>query len=222
MRKVRKFLGYRFKVERGADKQVVSERFERETVSFLLNIRGDTFLDIGSFNGFYSIILSTNFRRIIAFEPEPTNFIITWENINMNGLDDKISVFPIAISDTDGIIDLHIHYDPSCHSITKPSPMGKSYKVISMTLDTFLHKHGILPYDIDLVKIDVEGAEVKVLEGAKGLLSFTDAIFVIEATNDTIGEVVEIMKGYGYELTKVLDRRKGYEGEFANYVFEYR
>jgi len=221
-RGIKRFLGYRFKIKRIEDNVVVSKDFEKETRDFLMSIRGNVFLDIGAFNGFYSIILSPNFKKIIAFEPEPYNFSITVENVLLNGLEDKVSVFPIAISDQDGITDLYIHYDQSCHSIVKKSPMDKSYKVLTMRLDTFLNRYGISAYEVDLVKIDVEGAEIKVLEGARGLLSFTDAIFVIEATNETIGKVTKIMKEYGYELTKVLDRRKGYEGEFANYVFEYK
>lgn len=142
---------------------------------------GDTFFDIGANIGVYTIYAALRHTRtrIVAFEPEYANLHLLKDNIIANGLQDRIEVYSIALSDCSSISRLHIQDltpGSACHSESKEIlketltgyPVVWREGICTMTLDEFCDATNLWP---DCVKIDVDGTEPRVLEGGVRTLS---------------------------------------------------
>lgn len=135
--------------------------YEPEVADFVSRIRGRVFYDIGAGTGHYSVLLSKNFETIVAFEPDLRNF----QHIiyaAMIGRLTNIRVSNVAVSDFDGTATLH-RGGVLWHSIVRTTQEDKEPHVSTVRLDSVIGDG-----TIDLVKVDVEGAEWHVLRGAEG------------------------------------------------------
>jgi FkbM family methyltransferase len=121
-------------------------------------------VDVGAHHGFYAIRAARsvgNSGKVIAIEPCPKNFERLVLNVKANRLNNVICIKSL-VSDSNGYGVLYIHPVSYMHSTVIPS---KNFIIVKqVTLDSLLSRLGI-SY-VDLVKIDVEGAEVKVIKGA--------------------------------------------------------
>ena len=134
---------------------------------------GDVFLDVGANIGWYPLVLArTSPHRIetLAFEPDPLNFALLEANVRLNGCP---SVRPIrkAVADTEGTRTLYRYANKNLgrHSLLPINDRG-TVEVETVTLDGFLAREGIDPGRVAFVKVDVEGYELPVLNGAQRLL----------------------------------------------------
>ena len=133
---------------------------------------GMAVVDVGAHVGYYTLLaakLVGNTGKVYAFEPEQSNHAILLKNISTNGYDNVVAT-PMAVSDQTGISTLYITaLDNGRHSVYHHGlPERGSATVETTTLDTFLESEG-WPH-IDLIKVDVEGAEVAVLDGMTQLM----------------------------------------------------
>lgn len=142
----------------------------------LIQFKGERFVDIGANTGYYCKLLFRNFKEVVACEPHPGNLFLL-----QKGLRDipNATVMPLAVSDTRGEIDLYQAEVAGEHTIEKefryrPGTLlnrselrtgGNPVRIKTTTFDSLDFK------SVDLVKIDVEGAEWRVLVGAKESLS---------------------------------------------------
>jgi FkbM family methyltransferase len=133
-----------------------------------------TVIDIGANVGYYSLLASKNIKPqtgvVYAFEPISKTFKRLTENIHLNKIN-NIQYFNQAISDENSFIQIHVGNDENwgMSSINEHEHLsGVVEKVKSETLDNFCKEHNIA--NIDLVKIDVEGAEFKVLKGMTAVI----------------------------------------------------
>jgi len=101
----------------------------------------------------------------VAIEPEPRNFSVLLKNIRNNGLRNVIPL-NLALSDKDGYELLSINPSPAGYSIVSSS--SQRILVKARKIDTLLTELNI--ERVDLFKIDVEGAEMKVLKGGENFL----------------------------------------------------
>jgi FkbM family methyltransferase len=185
----------------------------------LARIRGELFVDVGANVGTYSTRLSSHFRRVYAFEPNPNILPILKERVDSSSRQ-NITVFPMALSDVNGhsefYIDRHegfvgsvetlmpvFNYNPGFGPGTGPAHkyVGKENVVVSTaTYDSKIREVA------DLVKIDVEGAEFNVLRGAKDALTNgrIKRIMVELHDKNATEELFGILAGYGFKL-KLLD-----------------
>jgi FkbM family methyltransferase len=145
----------------------------RTTELFVKLIKtGWTVVDVGANVGFFTLLaakLTGEMGRVISFEPDPTSYNLLSKSVERNHFG-NVSLFQRAISGTDGDRSLHLSatHHKGLHSITRDLG-GEKITVQSSKLDTIASKMGI--GSIDLLKIDVEGAEPEVLEGAGELLA---------------------------------------------------
>jgi FkbM family methyltransferase len=129
---------------------------------------GTTFVDVGANMGYFSLLWAgVNPRgRVVAFEAAPRNVAILESNIARNHLADRITLVPKAAGDHSGTIT----FDAGPADQTGWG--GISSTVTSTTIDVPLVRldQELSDSPIDVLKIDVEGADTWVLLGCEALL----------------------------------------------------
>jgi FkbM family methyltransferase len=134
--------------------------------------KGAYIIDIGANLGWFTLIAASIAGKegvVLSFEPDPVNFSLLSRSVERNGFD-NIRLFQQCASDVDGTRTLHMAPSEHMgqHSISRDMG-GPKITVESATLDTIASNLRI--DHIDVLKIDVEGAEPEVLAGAKLLLT---------------------------------------------------
>ena len=127
----------------------------------------DMFVDIGANLGYYTCLALQNNIPVVAFEPQQQNLQCLLQNLIANNWDEKIEVYPVALSDKPGLLTLYGASGPSASLVKNWAGYSPRYrKVVPVTtLDAVLGTR--FPDQQLLIKIDVEGAEYGVLEGAQ-------------------------------------------------------
>jgi FkbM family methyltransferase len=140
-------------------------------------------VDIGAHVGYFTLIAAKQVGpagKVLAFEPDADNHAALLKNIAMNDYQ-NITVAQKAVSEQEGSAQLHLTQTGSGrHSMFHHGlPERGSVDIETTTLDATLKELG-WPH-VDLIKIDVEGAEVSVLSGMAQLLeNQTDLKLVVE------------------------------------------
>jgi FkbM family methyltransferase len=130
---------------------------------------GDIVADVGSFIGLYTIALAkrvgTN-GKVVAFEPDPTNFQILKKQVDLNRVTSQVELIQAAVSSQDG--NASFATGKGCQSHINSLLEKNTSTVQLVSLDTiFANRH------LDILKIDVEGYEEKVIQGGIHLLQDT-------------------------------------------------
>jgi FkbM family methyltransferase len=154
--------------------------FERLAVS------SRTVLDVGANIGLYACLAARHApdgAQIIAFEPVPENLRYLARNLRENGLTGRVQVQPLAVGDRVGEITLFtVEGDVSIgtHSVSAHNASGSSttLRVPVTTLDAVVARLCAGP--VDLLKVDVEGFEGAVLDGARDLLARHHPTLLVE------------------------------------------
>ena len=151
---------------------------------------GDTFLDIGSSIGFFTLIAARLVGpegRVFAVEPVPENARCILTSAAANGFS-IITVIEAAAGGAEGSGDLALAHHPGGATLSAtdaPSDMKGSLRVPVTTVDALLASGRIgAP---SLVKIDVEGTEINVLEGMRRTLLTCRPQLVVEVDAATGG-----------------------------------
>jgi FkbM family methyltransferase len=119
---------------------------------------GDLFIDVGANVGVYSLWAADLGARVIAVEPDPLAASRLRENVGLNpGID--VTVVEAAATELDGMTTLTVGHDAE-------NRLGGERQVKSVALDSVAGSEPV----VHGIKIDVEGAERLVLEGARELL----------------------------------------------------
>jgi FkbM family methyltransferase len=158
------------------DQKLVDEEFEKKELHFVETLLrpGMTVLDIGAHHGLYTLLASKcvgHKGSVIAFEASPRECRRLGKHVRINGCD-NVRIKPCAAGSEHGWSDFFI-VDGSCdwgNSLRMPVVTEPVYKVRVevRAIDDVLFELGISK--IDFIKLDVEGAELAVLEGATRLL----------------------------------------------------
>ena len=123
-----------------------------------------TIIDIGAHHGAYAVILGKIVQkmggRVIAVEPNPQSFDVLKENVFLNKLENTVVCEQIAIADKTGLMNIDL---AGSESKLTQKQTSDCCTVEVTTVDQLLKKHAI-KY-VDLLMIDVEGAELPVLRG---------------------------------------------------------
>jgi FkbM family methyltransferase len=172
-------------------------------------------LDIGANVGFYANLFAKRLgasRRVLAVEPTPNALNRLRSNVARNLTTGKIVIFDGVASDFDGELTLNTVAGREEYSslgpIAHPSIRDSNHislRVRSMTVDRLVDTHGLEP---GFVKIDVEGSEAKVLQGARETLRRFRPIVLCELSDSLLRQngssaplVVEFMRALGYKVS---------------------
>jgi FkbM family methyltransferase len=180
--------------------------------------RGMTFVDVGANNGYYSLLAGKiGASKIYSIEPTPDTFKRLVKNIKLNKLQNKVISLNVALSDQKGTGYIHMNrYEDGQNSLLKgPNQKGR-LKVTVNTLDNLFYHDA---KKIDMIKIDVEGAECQVINGGiETILKNKNIIIIFEYSvdrkdNDKLFELLFQNGFHLYEIGETKIYRKEIKGE---------
>ena len=136
---------------------------------------GTTFLEVGANFGVYCLpaVSELGFARAVAYEPDPASFALLEQNIERNGLGDRVSAHHAALSAQPGELTLSLGTGNAGDNRIVDPDSGSSRATVRVPARTFDDEvaAGRIPLaDLGLVWLDVQGHEGEVLAGATGLL----------------------------------------------------
>jgi FkbM family methyltransferase len=142
-----------------------------QTKLFKESVRsGMVIVDIGAHIGYYTLLaasLTGEEGKVFAFEPEPSNYAFLVKNIEANGYNNVIPVKK-AVADRAGRRKLFLDKRESGeHSLVADKGKRRVILVDSVTLDDFFDKD----YTFDVIKMDIEGAEMAALLGMSKVIA---------------------------------------------------
>lgn len=193
---------------------------------------GQVVYDIGANVGAYSLVAARRVGpagHVYAFEPGYATFAHLCDNIVLNGCDGVITPLSIPLSASTGLMPFTYHKLYPGHarhrgleagSLSEEGAPVYRQPVPAMRLDDLVRTFGVrLP---DHVKVDVDGAELSVLEGARGTLAQPGLRSVlVEVDDQNASGVTEIMRGAGLRLADRYERTEdGQRLPFWYGVFE--
>lgn len=139
---------------------------------------GDLFVDIGANIGSYSILAAAAGSNVIAFEPIPATFEALRRNIRFNDLGDRIGARNMGLGSTTSTLEFTAGLDTVNHVVSESDEEQESICVAVDTLDRCLGER-----QPSVIKIDVEGFETSVLEGAEQALESDGLLALIVELN---------------------------------------
>ena len=158
---------------------------QKKILDFLKNFKIKTIFDVGAHKGEFLKLIKKieNFEKIYSFEPQKK----IYQNLNLLSVENKIFCFNLALGNNNEIRNLKINKKSSTSTFSEIDDLSLWYKIKSfivggspkssfiyeekvnvMKLDDFCDDYKIS--NIDLLKIDTEGHEKQVLEGALNLI----------------------------------------------------
>jgi FkbM family methyltransferase len=209
---------------------------EPETTGWINEFEeGSTLLDIGANVGTFTVYAAVIKKvRVYAFEPSSQNFFLLNRNILANNINDLVTPFPIALSNETKVDTLYL---PNLAIGNSGNSAGEDKNwmlqertsefkqgTVITTIDRLIEDGAIgLP---DHIKIDVDGIEPKILQGAAKLLASGSVNSLLVELTDRLPEHIEAIKllsDFGYhfrpdETEKNRVKDPAWNG-LCNYIF---
>jgi FkbM family methyltransferase len=186
-----------------------ADAFEKEELVFVERFLrpGMTVLDIGANQGLYTLLASQCVKpsgRVFSFEPSPRERRALRLNVALN-VCRNVAIQGLALGSQETTADLFVvkDFETGCNSLRPPIANSETYpvRVRVTTLDTWLQTKGI--QSVDFIKLDVEGAELEVLKGAKRFLERRPGPVIL-------AEVHDVRTGpWGYHAKEILMQLRG-------------
>ena len=203
------------------------KHFDGERTYFELLIQDlrpdDSFIDVGAFTGQVSSFaaMRCSQSRVLAIEPDPEFCARIRDNLALNRID-NVEVVGAGLADQAGELSLNTSGGKGWAPSFVDKGLDGSITVPVTTLDEVLSKHDIQP---DVLKIDVEGFEYRVLLGGREALSSRKlrSVYIefhprlVRAAGDDIAETICFLNQFGFcfeyfeprkqEITAIAHRR---------------
>ena len=174
-----------------------SYELEKQQVVIQRIMPGSVVYDIGGNVGFYTLLASVlvgDSGKVISFEPLPRNIYYLKEHIRINQIR-NVTVFDAAVSNEEGSVHFDERPNPSMGKITSTGALT----VKTVVLDKLYQNQQIAAPDY--MKIDVEGAELAVLLGAKSILeTLHPTIFLATHGSKVQRECVQLLNTFDYQI----------------------
>lgn len=182
---------------------------------------GAVFLDVGAHIGYYSLRAAARVGpsgRVIAFEPNPDTLMKLRENISHSRAGASVTVLPIACADRDQ--QLTLYAGPASNigvaSFSRENAVfftgsePKAYQVHARPIDDVANDLGLTR--VDVIKIDVEGAETVVLQGALNTVRRFRPVVItemvprqLESLNSSVEQLTSVFQSVGYRKSREID-----------------
>jgi FkbM family methyltransferase len=179
----------------------------------------NVFFDIGSNIGTYAIMLAKRGLRTFAFEPVKDNYDAIRVNLILNKLEDKVKVYPVALGSSRYKTQFAFDLTNTGASHKADIENDDGYKPLKeeivesqvLPLDDLLDEFNLKKEDKIFMKIDVEGMEANVLNGAKRFLqTFPHILIVMESVHSGKDKLVEVLNQIAdFEILEVDDLNMG-------------
>jgi len=163
------------------------------------------FIDVGANIGFHSIVLRKYFLIVHAFEPNPEIFRRLKENVMLNG--HTISANNVGVSDREGEMYLCSKSKVDSAAYLKDSSSDDTIPVRVVSLDNYIEEN--LIKERLVMKIDVEGGELKVLQGtSKALKEKKFDIIQFEVLNEERFEEIRLfIESFQYDIYTIINNK---------------
>jgi FkbM family methyltransferase len=192
---------------------------EQEVKRHLVMRENETFVDVGANVGSYLLMVSKEYNdravKVIAIEAHPGNYKALVRNIECNNFENVILPINKVVSDYKGLVDLYershdgTRVDSELYSVCNDQRIdgynvlheaGKTLEIECDTLDNIL-----VNYRADVIKMDIEGAEVLALKAAAKTLDRTRKI-VVEIHGNRSEGVKQVLKSSGFKIESFNER----------------
>jgi len=187
--------------------------WERKNTTFIMKLIKEnpvkTFFDIGANIGYYSILVSKYVDKTYCFEPSKVNYERLKLNIQLNP-NCYIKSYRVGLGNANENVKLyHSGKDSGSYSTAKPKNYNNTFEYIKIIrFDDFFKNNDI--DEIDLIKIDAEGSEMKVLYGMENTLKNNYIKLLIEINdgalqkqNSSAKEVFNYLHNINYHSYKI-------------------
>lgn len=186
---------------------------------------GDVFVDIGANIGYYTVLAAHvvgPIGGVIAFEPHPGARETLETLVKRNEVATHVEIVPLGLAEADGEATLFVDGDVTAHSTIEPalSPMRHTAAlqpasiVPLTTLDGWMAARVDLSRRVRCIKIDVEGAEARVLAGMPRLLQERSLMTVLCET--TVGSPADAtLAAAGFERRRI----EPGSGPYGNFLY---
>ncbi|QXT41200.1 FkbM family methyltransferase [Gymnodinialimonas ceratoperidinii] len=169
----------------------------------------DYVIDIGANIGEFSLAMAAMGASVTSFEPDPTEFRALLANA-----DGHPTIVPrnVALWNDDAKLTFFDANDTGDSSLFDPGRATQTLEVPARRLDT-LAAEGIESSSVRLIKLEAEGAEPEIIDGAVHTLRRTDYVTVDMGPErglsqaNTVAEVVRKLTRIGFELTSFSTKR---------------
>ena len=188
--------------------------FHKENVGYLRHYDlklGNVVIDAGGYEGTFAIYAARavgETGRVIVFEPDTENCRKLEANIRLNGLTNVIVVNK-ALWSEDKTLKFNNKHTAGASFFFNASP--HVVEIPAVSIDNELERLGISK--VDFIKMDIEGSEIRAIEGAKKMLmnnavNLAVASYHIISGEETSSEVEAVLQRFGYEAVTEFPQHK--------------
>jgi FkbM family methyltransferase len=176
-----------------------SQVIRRESICF----------DIGANVGLYTLLFAARGKQVVAFEPIPRNIQFLSRTVAINQLD-NVTIMPCAVSSSSRLVKFAGGINWAEGKISEDG----SQPAVAISCDDFVRTYETIP---EIIKIDVEGAELDVLHGAQVTLTTHRPVLLLSThSNDLRDQCFELLREYGYTgFMNIGEERRDESREYA-------
>jgi FkbM family methyltransferase len=198
--------------------------------------RSQVVIDVGSNVGYYAVELGKvmgSFSRLLAIEPVLESFKQLQRNVQLNELNDRVNMFMTAVGSSEGTAEIFIPETSGSSAASTRNLHNEenhSSQIVHVTtVDAIMSSSGL--DKCDLIKIDVEGAELMVLQGATRTIKKHKPVIFAELLRKwsshfsyNPNSVLQLLAGFGYQCWGVSSSYRKIEeftenDEETNFIF---
>jgi FkbM family methyltransferase len=180
---------------------------------------GSVVLDIGAHIGYFTALAATRGATVLAFEPNQSTLPYLRRTLELNGVTDRVRVIESAVGASEGTATFFLSRAGDESSLHRPAPDAEPVSVKVTPVDAVTA--GVV---VDVIKMDVEGAEVEALAGMTRTLerASPDLVLFVERNNGALRraghapeELDEALRAHGFD-PEPLDEEA--DGAYVNLV----
>lgn len=200
--------GYTIRLDMQIDKDYWLGTYEPDLQAALHELipAGAVVYDVGANIGYVSLLLAKaagETGKVFAFEALPSNVDQVRRNVELNGMESRITVVAKAVTQASGPVKFLVHESGGMGKAAGSAGRDETYQaeviVEGVSLDEFCYGEGNLPPQV--VKMDIEGGEVMALPGMKRMLAEARPLMLMELHGPESSRLAwETLTAAGYEI----------------------